>query len=162
MESKTESKTNRIWIVISVVAILIATLSVYWVHTYKTQLIDIHNENSKLLAMIEEIMKSERRPIRSEMPFVLNEEIELLKKKGLKDPVNDLVNNLLVNAEMIPFEGVAGGTMSFYNPKQIYILNDHWAVAYFEDGHIGGHALLKFNVIDQDSIEWTLMDAYLY
>ena len=79
--------------------------------------------------------------------------IEILKEKGLSNPVQDIVSNLTKHQELIPYKGVLGGTMGFYD-KEIWVLNNKWVFAYFEDGHYGGHMLLEYNVTDNGKINW--------
>lgn len=82
-----------------------------------------------------------------------NLDIERLKEKGLSNPVQDIVSDLTKHRELIPYEGILGGTMRFYD-REIWILNKKWAFAYFEDGHYGGYLLLEYNVTDTGKIYW--------
>jgi hypothetical protein len=84
--------------------------------------------------------------------------IERLKEKGLSNPVQDILSDLKNHRELIPYEGVLGGTMRFYD-KESWILNDKWVFAYFEDGHIGGHMLLEYNVNENGKINWKRLAA---
>ena len=63
--------------------------------------------------------------------------------------------------ELIPYEGVMGGTMGFYSQKDIHILSSRWVLAAFEDGHIGGHMLLEYRVDPGGKIHWRVIVAYL-
>lgn len=79
-----------------------------------------------------------------------------LAKKGLQNPEVTLKNDLMKKqASLIPAKGSVGGTMAI---RDIRILNDAYALAYFEDGHNGGHMLLKYTVTN-GSISWKLLDA---
>ena len=89
-------------------------------------------------------------------------EIELLKQKGLKDPVKDLKSDLMKRTDLIPYEGVLGGTMGFYSDENIHIVSSKWAAAYFNDGHINGIMLLKYNIQKDGKIRWYVMDSFLY
>ena len=84
-----------------------------------------------------------------------------LKEKGLADPVKDLRADLKRHPELIPHKGVLGGTMGFRFPDQIHVLSSQWVLAHFEDGHIGGQALLKFAVTDKGLISWKTVDSFL-
>jgi hypothetical protein len=68
-----------------------------------------------------------------------------------------LRDDLVEHRELIPFPAVMGGTM-FFVPQRIVILNDRWAYAEFEDGHIGGSMLLEYDV-DDGRIRWKRLAA---
>ncbi len=82
-----------------------------------------------------------------------NWDIERLKEKGLSNPVQNILLDLTNHRELIPYEGILGGTMRFYD-KESWILNNKWVFAYFEDGHYGGYMLLEYNVADNGKINW--------
>jgi len=48
--------------------------------------------------------------------------------------------------------------MRFYD-REIYVLNNKWVFAYFEDGHYGGQMLLSYDVSDSAGIKWTMIAA---
>jgi hypothetical protein len=96
---------------------------------------------------------------RQEQGMLLDEfDIESLKKMGLKDPVHDLPRDLVAHPELIPYEGVLGGTMGFYE-SSVSLLSTRWAFAYFEDGHIGGRCLLEYEVEPGGRISWKILAA---
>ena len=70
-----------------------------------------------------------------------------------------LMADLLQHPELIPYEGVLGGTMNFYDEDSM-IVGNKWVMAYFEDGHIGWYALLSYTG-DKNNISWTLLDSYI-
>ncbi len=72
-----------------------------------------------------------------------------------------LVEDLLNRPELIPYEGVLGGTMGFYTEDNIRVLDNHWIYAHFEDGHIGGAMLLAYRKRADGQIEWYILDSYL-
>jgi hypothetical protein len=84
-----------------------------------------------------------------------------LREKGLENPVDDLIADLLEHAELIPYKGVMGGTMGFYSKKDIHILTPRWVLATFEDGHIKGHMLLEYTVAPGGQIYWKVVSASL-
>ena len=89
-------------------------------------------------------------------------EIHRLKLLGFENPQEDLIADLQKNAsQIIPYDGVLGGTMGFYWSEGIYFFNNRWVVAYFEDGHIGGYILLKYNVNDSGEITWSVLHSEL-
>lgn len=83
-----------------------------------------------------------------------------LKDKGLANPVSDLRADLKRHPELIPYKGSLGGTMGFHFPDKIHVLSSQWVLAYFEDGHNGGHVLLKFEVTDKSLISWKTADSF--
>lgn len=84
-----------------------------------------------------------------------------LKQQGFEGSVQDIVANLIKHPELIPYEGVLGGKMGFYNKDEIYVLTDQWVCAYFDDGHISGSLLLGYK-INNGAISWEMMDSCLY
>ncbi|PKM96455.1 MAG: hypothetical protein CVU84_01720 [Firmicutes bacterium HGW-Firmicutes-1] len=83
--------------------------------------------------------------------------IEGLKKKGIND-INIILKDLLLHLELIPYDGTLGGTMNFFN---IYILNDKWVYARFEDGHIQGYGIYEFTIDEDQKISWKIIDTIL-
>ncbi|AET67761.1 hypothetical protein Desor_2157 [Desulfosporosinus orientis DSM 765] len=84
-----------------------------------------------------------------------------LEQQGFVGSVQDIVNDLIKHPELIPYEGVLGGKMGFYNKDEIYVLTDQWVCAYFNDGHIGGSLLLSYK-INNGAIEWKVIDSRLF
>jgi cell division protein FtsL len=68
-----------------------------------------------------------------------------------------ILQDLSSHPELIPFEGVLGGTMRWV-VSESYLLTDRYVFALFSDGHYTGNALLSFDIIN-DKIKWTLHDA---
>jgi len=88
-------------------------------------------------------------------------DIEQMKRKGLKDPVKDIISDLRRHRELIPYKGSVGGTMNFYSESQIWILTKKWVLAYFEDGHNGGYLLLEYEITKDGKIKWKLVASYI-
>ncbi len=98
-----------------------------------------------------------------EVPPLLDErQIKNLQEKGLDDPVKDLREDLMEDPDLITQEGVLGGTMGFYFSEGIHILNERWVLAYFEDGHVGGAMLLRYDVLPGGDIKWEVIDDWTY
>ena len=111
---------------------------------------------------------AERRAVRVERlsvqpPFqrVLLHDLELarLKKLGLTDPIAALKADLSTKGELIPFKGVLGGTMSFYDKDGMVFLPGGYVYAPGDDGHYLVHAVLHYDVQPGGTIRWTLVDA---
>src|SRR3989339_513619 len=86
-------------------------------------------QNEKLLnTKIEELTKENTDLKVSSGKIILHrpklsaEEIQYLKDRGLKNPVNDITVDLMKHSELIPHRGVLGGKMGFYSEKNIYVV----------------------------------------
>ena len=87
-------------------------------------------------------------------------EIRKLKKLGLTDPVRQLRQDLVAHPELIPYKGVLGGVMHFWEPR-VALLSTRWVFAEFEDGHIAGNCLLEYSVSPGGHVSWKLLAAVL-
>ncbi|QNF31937.1 hypothetical protein HUW51_04055 [Adhaeribacter swui] len=85
------------------------------------------------------------------------EELNSLREKGLADPEANLRNDLISKQEILLPKGSLSGTMAI---REVRIVNDHYALAYYEDGHNGGHLLLRFTVEPDKRITWKVLDRY--
>ncbi len=95
------------------------------------------------------------------LPGLTAREAERLRALGLENPEADLRADLMKHPELIPQEGVLGGTMGFYFPERIWILTGRWAFAYFEDGHRAGYILLRYDVSRGGAVSWEVIRSYL-
>lgn len=90
-----------------------------------------------------------------ELGSLSESDIRKLKTKGLQNPESDLMNDLnRKQKQLIPTEGTVGGTMAIRDSR---ILNDRYALAYYEDGHNGGYMILKYSV-NNGNISWNVVD----
>lgn len=90
-----------------------------------------------------------------ELGSLSESDIRRLKQKGLQNPETDLMNDLhRKQRQLVPTEGTLGGTMAIRDSR---ILNDRYAMAYYEDGHTGGYMILKYEV-NNGNINWTVVD----
>ncbi len=78
-------------------------------------------------------------------------DIEGLRRQGLTNPASQLRDSLEAHPELIPYEGVLGGTMRF---NEIVLLQPSFVFAEFDDGHIDGAMLLEYEVLDQARVSW--------
>ncbi len=94
-------------------------------------------------------------------PLVLNSDsvLRYLREQGLDDPVNQVLTDLKKRPDLIPFDAELGGTMAFRDTAK-WILTEKWVLAYFEDGHVGGRALLEYSVAN-GKLVWRRVAAYL-
>lgn len=84
-----------------------------------------------------------------------------LQSKGLQNPIDDLKTNLISKPQLIRYEGIHGGTMKVFDKSSITILTGNWAYATFEDGHINGAMLLKYE-IENGNISWDVIVQQLF
>jgi hypothetical protein len=82
---------------------------------------------------------------------------DLLRYKGITD-CSIILEDLKLHPELIPYDGVLGGTMQWSGPR---ILNSKWVYGEFCDGHVVGYAILEYEIKDDLSIEWENIDAFL-
>lgn len=90
-------------------------------------------------------------------PFLTRREIDSLRQLGLKQPLEDIERDLRRQTDLIPYEGVLGGTMGFHAPDGIRILSPGRAIGVFDDGHMEGHLILAFEVKPGGDIEWEVI-----
>jgi hypothetical protein len=84
-----------------------------------------------------------------------------LRRLGLADPVHQLRDSLVAHPELIPFPGTLGGTMHFIDHDAIVLLKPPFVFAEFEDGHIGGHMLVSYEVTRGPVVIWKRLWAEL-
>ncbi|HOC82171.1 MAG: hypothetical protein BWY01_01758 [Synergistetes bacterium ADurb.Bin155] len=110
----------------------------------------------------EEIQRvKEKGPVKGFTGDIPQPDWEGLKKEGRTDPRGRLVEDLLARDDLIPWEGIHGGTMKIYDPSLVWFAGPRWCVAWAEDGHIGGFMLLRFDEDDDGNLEWRLLDSAL-
>ncbi|HET9252337.1 MAG TPA: hypothetical protein VFP58_09485 [Candidatus Eisenbacteria bacterium] len=105
--------------------------------------------------------RAERLSVEPIKQRVLLHEFELarLRDLGLQDPVADLKADLTSHPEIVPYEGVLGGRMAFYDKDAMVFLPGGYVYAPADDGHYEVHALLRYEVSQGGSIRWRLVDA---
>ena len=109
-----------------------------------------------------ELGRQEGRQLHGEHTYLLDEfQINTLKRRGLSDPVSQLSADLMAHPELIPFEGVVGGTMGFRAFEGITILSPSWVFARFDDGHVMGSCLLEYEISPDTTIHWKLIKAQM-
>jgi hypothetical protein len=79
------------------------------------------------------------------------DDIADLQRQGLTNPAAQLRDSLIVHRELIPYEGVLGGTMQI---SDVVLLRPPYAFAEVDDGHIGGSMLLEYEIQDSTHIQW--------
>jgi hypothetical protein len=91
--------------------------------------------------------------------FLTLDDVRILTRAGLTDPVSQLRSDLAGHSSLIPVKGVYGGKMGFYDRDGVVLLPGRYVYAPAEDGHILVHTLLRYDVKPGGKIEWKLVDA---
>ena len=152
-----------LWLVVTAVAIGLSAFLLVRSSSQRTELRNIQAEKDQLTAQVADLStrcEQYERGAQSQLGL-LPWEIEELRKKGLNNPVADLIADLQRHPEFIPHKGVLGGTMAFGFPEKIHVLTEHYVLAYFEDGHIGGWMVLEYSVARGGKISWRVIDSHL-
>ncbi len=83
---------------------------------------------------------------------------QFLIERGLKDPLHDLVQDLMKHNDLIPCGGAVGGKPGFYDPDRIFVLSKDHVIADYDDGHVEGTIELTF-IISNGAISWKVVNA---
>ena len=113
--------------------------------------------NDSLSLLVHEMRVSSSLP-----PFLDRRQVDALVKRGLNDPVSQIRDALVNDPGLITSSSVLGGSMGFYFRDGIHILNERWVFAYFEDGHVAGAMLLRYDVLNNGEIGWEVLDEFIY
>ncbi len=125
------------------------------VDSLEKRLTDIIDPTPQVSEDTIELMPPPSAKFMDELGSLSEADVKRLEKKGLSSPEADLKNDLMKRPNLIPVKGTLGGTMAF---RDIRILNDTYALAYFEDGHKGGNMLLKYSVAN-GAVSWKVLDT---
>ncbi|MFU8858905.1 MAG: hypothetical protein ACNA8K_00640 [Cyclonatronaceae bacterium] len=90
---------------------------------------------------------------------LMSYEVRQFQSLGLENPEEDILVDLFNNPQLIPHEGVLGGTMRFHSMEDLKLINGRWAYARYEDGHITGEMLLEYQVARNGTITWNVIRA---
>jgi hypothetical protein len=146
------SKERYFWMVLSAALLTLIVVLFFQYVQCRDKLAESKREGEAFLAKLDAFQRGS---------LLTSWEIMQLKKQGLSNPEEDLASDLMRHRELIPYKGVMGGTMGFYSKNDIHVLTSRWAMAFFEDGHIGGHMLLEYDVSPGGEIQWKVISAYL-
>lgn len=84
-----------------------------------------------------------------------------LKHQGVSDPLREIPASLARHPELIPFKGVEGGSMGFYDQKGMVVLDGPWVLAPFEDGHVLGYGVFEYSVGPGGRLSWKRVAAQM-
>ena len=148
----------------------------FGINNFVDQLKNLNKENSTLIEENNKLKKEiseqigtisnlnseieKREEIIKKLPKLEPYMVEKLKTKGLKGDCQEIISDLMKHSELIPYEGIVGGKMGFYDESKIHVLTDQWVLAEFNDGHIGGYMLLKYEY-SNNKILWKVIESYL-
>lgn len=88
-------------------------------------------------------------------------EVEAFKKLGLKNPEQDIIEDLGSREDLMPVKGIFGARPSFYKDVRMYVLNSKWAYATFDMGEKLGQRLYGYTVEEGGKITWKVIDTYV-
>jgi hypothetical protein len=97
--------------------------------------------------------------VSGETGVLMQYEIRQFQNLGLDNPEEEILKDLFNNPQLIPHEGVLGGTMRFHSMDDLKLINGSWAYARYEDGHITGEMLLEYQVGRNGTISWNVIRA---
>ena len=148
-------------------AVLLLAAMLLWIRSDMQELtswVNMQNEQLEEIDALLDEAESRAQSIgenRSSAITLPDYELRMLRGKGLENPVQDLKADLMANPNLIPYDPVLGGTMSFYSASDITILPGGWVYAIFEDGHVNGAVLLEYEV-SEGNITWNVFKHQLF
>lgn len=74
-----------------------------------------------------------------------------LLKQGIENPEKYIEESLRTKPQLIPIKPVLGGKMRFV---RIQVLGSHWVIAEYEDGHIVGRSIYKYQIKPNGEIQF--------
>lgn len=118
---------------------------------------------------IKNTLRDAKQPVSSQSPSgkelssartheLQEEDRRFLIAKGLKQPVQDLVQDLMNHNELIPCKGTVGGTPGFYDRDRIAVLSRDRVMADYNDGHVEGTIELSYTV-SQGTVSWSVVHS---
>jgi hypothetical protein len=79
-----------------------------------------------------------------------------LTRMGITNPEEFVENALRKRADLIPFEAVLGGTMSY---GKIQLLGNKWIIADYNDGHIQGRSIYEYRIDDKKAMSFKILTS---
>lgn len=151
---------NLPWLIVVILAMAVLFLAVKLKHTHSALLV-CEQESTDLreqldVANLAPLIQSQRKV----QPGLSDFELRRLQRKGLRNPVFELLQDLTARTDLIPAEAFFGGTMHILSGES-YVLTDRWVLAGFEDGHVRGNLWLEYDVQDGGQISWRVLGWYM-
>lgn len=158
-----EYRTERL---IYALALLVSVVGVIYLWNQNVRIAyekhELSVEKERLLAQMDSVRNADREllPVTRFQPLNEREWLRLVHN-GLTQPKEDLFESLRLQAHLIPFDGVHGGTPGFYDKKDFYLLNHRWVLVGFEDGHYYGQMVLSYDVSRDGRVAWEVVSSTL-
>ncbi len=155
-------KINVLLFILLILSLFISGYLYYENNSVKKELAGIKNEKDRLGEHVTALTKEkdDLSVQRNNFPGLSDLDIRRFKKKSIADPAYYIIDDLLKSPGLIPVEGTLGGT-PFFDRSTTWILSKQWVYAVFSDGHFEGKILLKYNIADDQKINWEVIDYYL-
>lgn len=83
-----------------------------------------------------------------------------LERMGFQGTAADIAAELVKHPEIIPYEGILGGTTTF-SEDGIKVFSHKWIYAPFSDGHFVGALLLKYEIKDGKATNFKIVDTFM-
>lgn len=77
--------------------------------------------------------------------------IEYFKERGIENPKKFIDSSLRARTDLIPLKAILGGTMHF---NKISVLSSKWLIADYDDGHILGISIYKYELNDKNELDF--------
>ena len=161
------------FLIIVIQSVIIASLLIYLVFSFgdddkiarlEERIVEMEEREASFIRRNDSLslLLQEIRIVKAIPPFLDKRQVEDLARKGLANPVEDLRSDLISDPDLIGASAVLGGQMGFYFRDGIHILNKRWVFAYFEDGHLAGAMLLRYDIDKEGRIIWEVIDEIIY
>jgi hypothetical protein len=85
----------------------------------------------------------------------------VLEHLGFTGTTEDIINELLLHPEIIPYEGILGGSV-YFSESESKVISHEWIFAPFSDGHFVGHSLVKYLIKDNKPTDFEVIASYTY
>ena len=119
------------------------------------QLTEKETEISELQQQLEELSETEVNE--DQLDPVTASNLKQLHYEGSK---KDILEELVLHPELIPYDGIPGGTMQL-SAEGAKVLSHEWIFAPFSDGHTLGYLLVEYKVKDGKLTDWKTVDSYI-
>jgi hypothetical protein len=135
----------------------------------KQDILNLKKENGRLAGQKDTLSKqvenmenqiNEQNSTIQAFPHLDQYMLSQLKQLGFNGDENTIKEDLKKHNELIPYEGVLGGTMEFASKDYIYVLSNEWVFANFNDGHNAGYMLLSYKWSGK-GLKWKVLDSHL-
>jgi len=80
--------------------------------------------------------------------------IREFKNKGLKNPEQEIIADLMRHPNLIPIKSGSGDGMKFYDKKKVFVLSRNLVFAHFSDGNKNGTMILEYSITSDGRISW--------